>query len=174
MSQKTTGSPPIRLSIVIPVYNSPEHVRTAVEIAASQTCEGGVTEVIVVDDGSTDETPTVLAQLEGEHTNLRVIRQENSGWAGAPRNAGLDVARGDYVFFHDADDRLNGDCLGSAVATRTRSRAMSCSCGSKDEEGAVLMPTSSRTRRTTATFVGLCARTSASNSSVEPSSLLGD
>ncbi|GAA0035073.1 glycosyltransferase family 2 protein [Brevibacterium metallidurans] len=116
MSQKTTGSPPIRLSIVIPVYNSPEHVRTAVEIAASQTCEGGVTEVIVVDDGSTDETPTVLAQLEGEHTNLRVIRQENSGWAGAPRNAGLDVARGDYVFFHDADDRLNGDCLGSAVA----------------------------------------------------------
>ncbi|MGW9001889.1 glycosyltransferase family 2 protein [Brevibacterium casei] len=106
----------MRLSIVIPVFNSPQHVRTAVASAAAQTCDDGAVEVIVVDDGSTDETPAVLDELAAVHSNLRVIRQENSGWAGAPRNTGLSAARGDYVFFHDVDDQLNGDCLGHAVA----------------------------------------------------------
>lgn len=116
MSQKTTDTSPVRLSIVIPVYNSPHHVRNAVASAAAQTCADGDVEVIVVDDGSTDETPAALDELAAEHSGVRVIRQENSGWAGAPRNAGLAAARGDYVFFHDADDQLNGDCLGNAVA----------------------------------------------------------
>ncbi|MFF8893241.1 hypothetical protein B8X04_11090 [Brevibacterium casei] len=111
-----TEKSPVRLSIVIPVFNSPQHVRTAVASAAAQTCEDGDVEVIVVDDGSTDETPTVLDELAAEYRGVRVIRQENSGWAGAPRNTGLAAARGDYVFFHDVDDRLNGDCLGNAVA----------------------------------------------------------
>ncbi|GAA1617656.1 hypothetical protein GCM10009700_02560 [Brevibacterium sanguinis] len=116
MNEKTAGADPVRLSIVIPVFNNPSHVRTAVDIAAAQTCDDGLTEVIVVDDGSTDDTPQVLAEAAARHPNVRVIRQENSGWAGGPRNTGRDAARGDYVFFHDADDRLDGDCLGAAVA----------------------------------------------------------
>ncbi|RAE99260.1 glycosyltransferase family 2 protein, partial [Burkholderia multivorans] len=62
-----TEKSPVRLSIVIPVFNSPQHVRTAVASAAAQTCEDGDVEVIVVDDGSTDETPTVLDELAAEY-----------------------------------------------------------------------------------------------------------
>lgn len=116
MSAAASTDEPIRLSIIIPVYNNPDHIRTAIEGAVRQTVPGGRTEVVVVNDGSTDGTVGVLAELESLHRNLTVIHQKNSGWAGAPRNTGLDHALGDYVFFHDADDQLDGDCLGSAVA----------------------------------------------------------
>ncbi|PCC54065.1 glycosyltransferase family 2 protein [Brevibacterium aurantiacum] len=105
----------VRLSIIIPVYNNEDHIRRSVETAAKQTVAGGSTEVVVINDGSTDGTTDILDQLKTQHENLQVVHQENSGWAGGPRNTGFDLAKGDYVFFHDADDQLNGDCLGSAV-----------------------------------------------------------
>lgn len=89
--------PPL-ISIVIPTYNRDDLVGPAVESALAQTHER--CEVIVVDDGSTDRTPEVLARFASK---IKVIRQENKGLAGA-RNTGIRAASGEFVGFLDSDD----------------------------------------------------------------------
>ena len=86
------------VSLVIATFNHARFLPVAIDSALAQTL-GGV-EVIVVDDGSTDDTPAVLSRYA---RRVRVIRQANRGLAAA-RNAGLAVARGTYVSFLDADD----------------------------------------------------------------------
>lgn len=88
-----------RVSVIVPVYNRPVYVRQALDSALAQSCPGGF-EVVVVDDGSTDETPEVLASF-GEA--IRVVRQRNGGAARA-RNAGFAAARGEYLALLDSDD----------------------------------------------------------------------
>ncbi len=89
------------VSVVIPTYNYAPFLPGAVEGARAQ--EWDDLEIIVVDDGSTDETPAVLEALAVENTNLRWFRQENAG-AAAARNRGIEEARGEFVAFLDADD----------------------------------------------------------------------
>lgn len=86
------------VSVVIPAYNAARYLPQAVDSALQQTFRE--IEVLVVDDGSTDDTPARLAAY-GER--IRVLRQANAGVAQA-RNAGSAVARGRYVAFLDADD----------------------------------------------------------------------
>jgi glycosyltransferase involved in cell wall biosynthesis len=85
-------------SVVIPTYNHSHFLREALDSALGQTLAPH--EVIVVDDGSTDETPEILASY-GER--IRVVRQENRGLASA-RNAGAERVRGDSIAFLDSDD----------------------------------------------------------------------
>ena len=91
-----------RVSVVIPCYNQARFLRRAIESALAQTLTG--VEVIVVDDGSTDDTATVA----GSFDRVTYHRQNNRGVAAA-RNAGLTRARGDFVIFLDADDELLPD-----------------------------------------------------------------
>ncbi len=86
------------VSVVIATFNHARFLPAALDSALAQTLAG--VEVIVVDDGSTDDTPAVLSRYA---RRVRVIRQANRGLAAA-RNAGLAVARGTYVSFLDADD----------------------------------------------------------------------
>ena len=89
------------LTIVIPAYNAARHVRQGVEAALSN---GGAREVIVVDDGSTDDTAAIVDGLvPSSDTRLSVLRQSNAGPAAA-RNVGLRRARTRYVGFVDSDD----------------------------------------------------------------------
>jgi glycosyltransferase involved in cell wall biosynthesis len=87
-----------RVSIVIPVYNAAAFVREAVDSALAQTHPD--TEVIVIDDGSTDETPAILAAYGNR---IRVHRQRNTGVGGA-RNTATQLATGEWLAFLDADD----------------------------------------------------------------------
>jgi glycosyltransferase involved in cell wall biosynthesis len=91
------------LSIVIPAYNVAPYIAAAVNSALQQTIHD--VEVIVVDDGSTDETALVLTALAEEWRDgrLRIIRQENGGLSEA-RNTGIRAAKGQYIGFLDADD----------------------------------------------------------------------
>ncbi len=100
-----------RVSVIIPCYNYGRYLPEAVASVQAQTLTD--LEIIIVDDGSTDETPEVIAGLA--EPRLRRRRTENRGVSGA-RNAGLDMARGDFVAFLDADDRWRSDKLARQVA----------------------------------------------------------
>ena len=91
------------LSLIIPTYNRSALLAEALE--SLQLQEFTDYEVIVVDDGSTDDTPITLARyLEpGSPIKLRVLRQANAG-QGAARNLGIAQARGEYCAFLDSDD----------------------------------------------------------------------
>jgi len=91
------------VSIIIPTFNYGCYISNAINSALQQTYAN--IEVIVVDDGSTDETQVVLAKYEGK---IRSIRQDNQG-ASAARNRGIREANGEYIAFLDADDRYRPD-----------------------------------------------------------------
>jgi len=95
---RADGPPPL-VSVVIPCFNSGRFLGEAIESALGQTHQP--TEVIVVDDGSMDDT----AQVARRYAEIRYIRQANAGVAAA-RNAGLHASRGALIVFLDADDRL--------------------------------------------------------------------
>lgn len=87
-----------RVSVIIPVYNGAATVAEAIDSALAQTRAD--LELIVVDDGSTDATPAILARFGGR---IRVIRQPNGGISAA-RNSGVAAASGEYLAFLDCDD----------------------------------------------------------------------
>ncbi|MDO8152703.1 glycosyltransferase family 2 protein [Isoptericola sp. b408] len=105
------------MSVIIPAYNVSRYVEDAVRSVFEQTLAAARIEIIVVDDGSTDDTLTILEKLAAEHPGMRVIAQENSGSASRPRNVALDHATGTYVFCLDADDQLTPWALLELVDT---------------------------------------------------------
>jgi len=92
------------ISVVIPCYNQSKFLGDAIESVIKQTYDKW--EIIVVDDGSEDDTQEVACQYRQVHC----IRQKNQGLSAA-RNTGIDAARGVYLVFLDADDRLVPDAL---------------------------------------------------------------
>jgi hypothetical protein len=97
-----------RSTVVIPCYNTAAYVGEAIRSCLNQTVED--LEVIVVDDGSTDASPRIIADAAAQDARVRVVRQENRG-LGAARNAGIAVARGEYIAFLDADDLIEPEKL---------------------------------------------------------------
>ncbi|MGJ7539335.1 glycosyltransferase family 2 protein [Brevibacterium luteolum] len=97
----------LRLSLIIPVYNSMPYLTELLDSVFSQTMPAAEFEVIAVDDGSTDGSGDELDRFAATHSNLHVIQQENWGWPGQPRNRALNAARGRYVFFADSDDKFD-------------------------------------------------------------------
>lgn len=104
------------LSIVLPCHNEAGVVRGVV---ADALAVGGQIatrlEVLVVDDGSTDASPRILAEMAAEHQELRVVTHEMNQGYGAALRTGFTEARGDYVFYTDGDGQFQLDDLHSAV-----------------------------------------------------------
>src|SRR5258708_4888702 len=100
------------MSIIIPVYNGERFITAAMESVQAQTLADW--ELIVVDDGSTDATPIILAEAAVDERR-RVVRQDNAGLAAA-RNWGLAEATAPYVAFLDADDRWHPSYLAEMCA----------------------------------------------------------
>lgn len=94
------------LSQVVPVFNVAPFLEQFLDSIVAQDLSD--IEVILVDDGSTDACPEILARYAARHPQLRVIRQENGGLSEA-RNTGLDNARGEYLAFVDSDDFIDPD-----------------------------------------------------------------
>ena len=108
------------VSVVVPVFNAEKHLGQALDSLLAQT--HGNLEVICVDDGSTDGTPQLLADYASRDDRVRVFNQENAG-PGAARNRGIERARGDYLYFLDADDWCDPSLLEKAVALLERTGA---------------------------------------------------
>jgi glycosyltransferase involved in cell wall biosynthesis len=101
---------PALVSILIPSYNAGRWIRETIESALAQTWDNK--EVIIVDDGSTDNTPQIAQSYESKL--LKVISQPNRG-ANAARNRALEVAEGDYIQWLDADDLLSPDKISNQM-----------------------------------------------------------
>jgi glycosyltransferase involved in cell wall biosynthesis len=92
-----------RVSVVMPVYNGAVFLEAAVASVLAQSCPDF--ELVVVDDGSTDETPAILAQLAEGDARIRLLRKPNSGISDT-LNAGIEAARGEWIARLDADDLM--------------------------------------------------------------------
>ena len=97
------------VSVIIPTYNRARYLEAAVASALAQKLPAGPAdspadlEVLIIDDGSTDETPVLAAKLAARDPRVRVLRQANQG-VSAARNYGLREARGNWIAFLDSDD----------------------------------------------------------------------
>lgn len=91
------------ISVVMPVFNNEKYVLSAVNSVISQGYDKY--ELIVVDDGSTDNTPYLLDELALQHDEIKVIHQENQ-WIYASFNNGVAAAKGEYVYILNSDDKL--------------------------------------------------------------------
>ncbi|MGM0699942.1 MAG: glycosyltransferase family 2 protein [Actinomycetota bacterium] len=119
---------PVDVSVVIPVYNCARYLDETIDSVRNQDISPGSYEIIAVDDGSTDDSLLTLERLAASSSDMRVFSIPNSGSAAAPRNRGLDEVRGRYVFFLDADDKLEPDTLRQVVkvADETGSGVILC------------------------------------------------
>ncbi|OLZ70009.1 transferase [Streptomyces sp. IMTB 2501] len=99
----TTTTPDVTVTVI--VFNDAERLPRAVASLRAQTHTN--IEIIISDDHSTDDTPTVARQLEAQDDRIRYLRlPENSGGCSAPRNRAVDIARAPYLMFLDSDDEL--------------------------------------------------------------------
>ena len=101
----------LRVSVVAPTFNPGPQFDDLVASLLAQSLSPDQFEVLFCDDGSDEATQQRLTALEDAHPHFRVLRLPHSGWPGAPRNAGIEQARGDYLYFCDDDDRLSSEAL---------------------------------------------------------------
>jgi GT2 family glycosyltransferase len=105
----------LRISVVIPLYNKAPHIGRAIRSVLLQTEPDY--EVIVVDDGSTDDGAAIVAGLLARDSRLKLVRQENQG-VSAARNRGIAEACSDFIAFLDADDEWEADHLETLLRLR--------------------------------------------------------
>ncbi|WP_248722987.1 glycosyltransferase [Seonamhaeicola sp. ML3] len=102
------------LSIVIPVYNVASYLDKCVRSCYEQDIPKDAYEIILVNDGSTDNSLEICESLKKEFQSLIIISQENKGLSGA-RNTGLSAAKGEYVWFVDSDDWIEKNTLAEII-----------------------------------------------------------
>ena len=123
------------LDVIIPVHNRPHLIRTCLDSVRAQSLQPDT--VIVIDDGSTDETPTVLTEYARGWTRLRVIRSDHRGPAHA-RNVGVAASQARFIAFLDSDDVWQPAKLERQIALfagRPELGVVHCACFQIDETG---------------------------------------
>jgi glycosyltransferase involved in cell wall biosynthesis len=111
-----------RISVIIPTYNSGRFINDAIRSVISQTCQPD--EIIIIDDGSTDNTRNVVESTNDNR--IKYIYQENAGVSSA-RNLGLKVCSGDFVAFLDADDMWRPTMLEEQSSILASDKSIVCS-----------------------------------------------
>lgn len=110
------------LSVIVPVYDGQTYLRQCLDCLLAQDIPAQEYEIVCINDGSQDGSGEILRKYGENFSNVVVIQQENAGVAAA-RNAGLKQARGEYVWFVDADDLIRHNVLGKM---RTAAEAGNC------------------------------------------------
>lgn len=103
----------MKVSVIVPVYNNETYIEKCLESLIGQTYNN--IEILVIDDGSKDQTSNILKRIGKTEERLKLIFQENQGPSIA-RNKGLDACSGDLITFVDSDDYLEKDALEKLVA----------------------------------------------------------
>ena len=100
------------ISVIVPVYNVEQYLRKCIESIINQTYE--YLQIILVDDGSTDDSGKICDEYKAIDERIIVIHQKNKGLVGA-RNTGLEVANGEYIGFVDSDDYVDREMYDSLL-----------------------------------------------------------
>lgn len=100
----------MNLSIIIPIYNVEKYLSDCLNSVINQKKSDLTYEIIIVNDGTPDNSLKIAEDYAKSHNNITIISQENQGLGGA-RNTGLKAASGDYVWFIDSDDWINLNSL---------------------------------------------------------------
>lgn len=95
-----------KVSVIVPVYNGSEYIKTCCDTLINQTLKD--IQVVFVDDGSTDDSWTIMNECSNKYENVEVFHQENKGVSCA-RNYGIKMSRGEYIGFVDVDDVVDPD-----------------------------------------------------------------
>jgi len=103
-----------KLSIVVPVYNVEKYLEKCLMSLVSQDLKISDYEIIVVNDGSKDNSELVALKFSKNYSNIKLINKENGGVSTA-RNRGIDIARGEYIMFVDGDDYIEENILNYLV-----------------------------------------------------------
>ena len=121
MEQETT------LSIIIPLYNCEKYIKHCLDSILAQGLNKSDFEIIIVDDGSVDNSYAIASAYATGHDNIIVVRQENQGVASA-RNTALKHVNGDYIAFIDSDDYIEKNYLDRLYreACETKSDVVIC------------------------------------------------
>lgn len=98
----------VKVSVIVPVYQAEDFIRTCVQSILKQTYKN--LEIILIDDGSEDNSFEICAELSKSDPRIKVFHQKNQG-VSAARNKGIDKAQGDYLLFVDADDQIENDMV---------------------------------------------------------------
>ncbi len=102
-----------RLSIIVPIYNAEKYIDNCMRSIVAQTFTDY--EIILVNDGSTDNSDAICRKYQAEDSRVTYIKKENGG-AGSARNAGMDAARGKYLAFPDVDDLFDPEMYADLYA----------------------------------------------------------
>ncbi len=117
------------ISIIVPVYNVEKYLRKCIDSIVNQTYKN--LEIILVDDGSTDDSGKICDEFAEKDGRIKVIHKENGGLSSA-RNAGLEIAAGKYLGFVDSDDYIAQDMYESMYAAINEFDADIACCGRYD------------------------------------------
>lgn len=94
-----------QVSVIIPLYNSEKTIKQVLESVVTQTAASEILEVIVVDDGSKDQSATIVEEFIRNHQELNIVLlKKNNGGVSSARNLGLKTAQGEYIALLDSDD----------------------------------------------------------------------
>ena len=104
----------IRLSIIVPLYNSEKYIHKCLDSLLEQDIPHSNYEIVVVNDGSPDNSYEIVLSYTKRFSNIKFVSQENQGTSGA-RNTGIDIAQGTYMAFVDPDDYVQPNILNSLL-----------------------------------------------------------
>lgn len=108
MEVDDVGAQEVKFSVIIPVFNAERYLRCCLDSVVNQVEPDW--ECVCVDDGSTDQSPSILEEYAAKDSRFKVVHQANSG-VGAARNAALEKAEGEWIVFLDADDMLRSTLM---------------------------------------------------------------
>ena len=118
------------ISVVLPTYNRSATLPRAIESVLAQTLEDW--ELLVVDDGSTDDTDLILARYDD--SRVHVLTHEVNRGVTAAKNTGLDHVRGEWFVMLDSDDEMVPDALQTLISTAERTGALAVTCNCTDAQ----------------------------------------
>lgn len=115
----------MKISIIVPVYNVQKYLPRCLDSILSQTFQD--LEILLIDDGSTDQSGELCEDYAKKDNRIRVIHKLNGGLSDA-RNAGIDIANGEYIAFVDSDDWIDSDYCELLYDTAIKNKAMIAEC----------------------------------------------